>query len=66
MKYSRVIGVDVQSHTYRHSFAMHLVRSGLDQRRAQQLLGYSNLNTTQIYLQFNDQDLREGYNKVEF
>jgi len=30
------------------------------------LLWHSSLNTTQMYLQFNDQDLREGYNKVEF
>jgi len=43
-----------------------LVRSGLDLRRVQQLLGHSNLNTTQIYLQFKDDDLRDVYNKVEF
>jgi len=48
------------------SFAIQLVRSGLDLRRVQQLLGHSNLNTTQEYLQFNDQDLREVYNKIEF
>ncbi|MGB8312317.1 MAG: tyrosine-type recombinase/integrase [Halobacteriota archaeon] len=49
-----------------HSFAIHLVRSGLDLRRVQQLLGHSNIQTTTVYLQFNDQDLREGYNNVEF
>ncbi|MGB8310660.1 MAG: tyrosine-type recombinase/integrase [Halobacteriota archaeon] len=65
-RYGRMIGVDIHPHTFRHSFAIHLVRSGLDLRRVQQLLGHSNLNTTQVYLQFNDQDLREGYNKVEF
>jgi integrase/recombinase XerD len=65
-KYGRMIGVDIHPHTFRHSFAIHLVRSGLDLRRVQQLLGHSNLNTTQVYLQFKDEDLREGYNKIEF
>ena len=65
-EYGKMVGVDIHPHTFRHSFAIHLVRSGLDLRRVQQLLGHSNLNTTQVYLQFNDQDLREGYNKVEF
>jgi len=50
-----MIGVDI-----------HLVRPGLDLRRVQQLLGHSNLNITQVYLQFNDQDLRDVYNKVKF
>jgi len=65
-KYGRMINVDIHPHTFRHSFAIHLVRSGLDLRRVQQLLGHSNLNTTQVYLQFKDEDLREGYNKIEF
>jgi len=53
-KYGKMIGVDTHPHTFRRSFAIHLVRSGLDLRRVQQLLGHSNLNTTQVYLQFND------------
>jgi len=61
-----VIGVDIHQHALRHSFAIHLVRSGLDLRRVQQLLGHRNLNTTEVYLQFRDQDIREVYNKVEF
>ncbi|MGB8310370.1 MAG: tyrosine-type recombinase/integrase [Halobacteriota archaeon] len=65
-RYGAIAGIDIHPHTLRHSFAIHLVRSGLDLRRVQQLLGHSNLNTTQVYLQFNDQDLREGYNKIGF
>lgn len=61
-----MINIDIHPPTFRHSFAIHLVRSGLDLRRVQQLLGHSNLNTTQVYLQFKDEDLRGGYNKVEF
>ena len=65
-RYGKLVGVDIHPHTFRHSFAIHLVRSGVDIRRLQLLLGHSNLNTTQVYLQFRDQDLRDVYNKVEF
>ncbi|MGZ4938309.1 MAG: tyrosine-type recombinase/integrase [Halobacteriota archaeon] len=65
-KYGRTIGVDVHPHTLRHSFAIHLVRSGMDLRRLQLLLGHSSLNMTQIYLQFKDDDIREIYQKIDF
>ena len=61
-----MLAIDIHPHTLRHSYAIHLVRSGMDLRRVQLLLGHSNLNTTQIYLQFKDEDLREVYDKVEF
>ena len=65
-RYGKVIGVDVHPHTLRHSFAIHLVRSGMDLRRLQLLLGHSSLNMTQIYLQFKDDDIREIYQKIDF
>jgi len=65
-KYGKMIGVDVHLHMLRHSYAIHLIRNGVDLRRLQQLLGHSNIQTTTVYLQFRDQDLREVYNKVEF
>jgi len=65
-KYGKMIGVDVHPHMFRHSYAIHLIRNGVDLRRLQQLLGHSNIQTTTVYLQFRDQDLREVYNKVGF
>jgi site-specific recombinase XerD len=65
-KYGSMIGVNIHPHTLRHSFAIFLVRSGMDLRRLQLLLGHSSLSITQIYLQFKDDDLKEAYEKVPF
>jgi len=65
-KYGSMIGVTIHPHTLRHSFAIHLVRSGMDLRRLQLLLGHPSLSITQVYLQFKDDDLREAYEKVSF
>jgi integrase/recombinase XerD len=58
-RYGSVIGKDVYPHTFRHSYAIHCVRNGWDIRRLQQVLGHSSLNVTAVYLQFNDQDIKE-------
>jgi integrase/recombinase XerD len=65
-KYGNIVGLKIHPHTLRHSFAVHMVRSGTDLRRLQLMLGHTNLSTTQVYLQFNDDDLREAYEKVAF
>jgi integrase/recombinase XerD len=65
-KYGAMVGFKIHPHTLRHSFAIHLVRSGMDLRRLQLLLGHSSLSITQVYLQFKDDDLREAYEKVSF
>ncbi|MGB8310891.1 MAG: tyrosine-type recombinase/integrase [Halobacteriota archaeon] len=67
-KYARMAGLSdtIHPHTLRHSYAVRMVRSGTDMRSVQLLLGHSNLNTTQVYLQFKDEDLRAIYNAVEF
>lgn len=65
-RYGNTAGVKIHPHTLRHSFAVHMVRSGTDLRRLQLILGHTSLSTTQVYLQFNDDDLREAYEKVAF
>jgi len=65
-KYGAMIGVNIHPHTLRHSFAIFAIRSGVDIRRLSMMLGHSSIAITQVYLQFNDDDLREAYEKMSF
>jgi len=65
-RYGSLVGKDIHPHTLRRSFAINLVRNGMDIRRVQLLLGHANLNTTQVYLRFRDSDIREAYDAIAF
>ena len=58
------ITADITPHTLRHSFAAHMLQNGADLKSLQEMLGHSDISTTQMYLNMGIYKIREVYQKV--
>ena len=64
--YAAAVGVEreVTPHTFRHSFATHMLDGGAGLRELQQLMGHASIASTQVYTEISTRRKREAYDKA--
>lgn len=64
--YAQAAGIakDITPHTLRHSFAAHLVQNGADLKSVQEMMGHSDISSTQMYMNLSVRKMRDVYTKA--
>jgi integrase/recombinase XerD len=66
VKKYRIDGYELHPHTFRHSYAVNCLKSGVNLRSLQEMLGHSSLGVTQVYLTLVGADVIREFDKVNF